>query len=265
MRRWTLLGLLLAAACGSATDPEVEDFGSGAISGSATGSGAATTTISTSATTGGRSNGSSGSGTFGASGAAGSGSSGTSGNGSSPASGTSLTGALAFTPTFSGEFYGLYPDGGADLSNLDCRIADGTDLASECVSALLSPDAGANAEPDGGSGGSGGAQSRHILDIFVTSTEDVALASGNAAVTASSDVLIDAGAFATIELTLLRDDDGGPVGGQVLSAYEGSVAYQATPAGMTGTFSASFVLWDGGLGTVSGTFGADYCAPLDGY
>ncbi len=58
---------------------------------------------------------------------------------------------------FAGEFFGLLPDGGPDLSNLDCRISDGTDLGALC-SPALSPDA------DGGV-----IISRSVLDIYVTS------------------------------------------------------------------------------------------------
>lgn len=162
-------------------------------------------------------------------------------------SAAALSGSLAFTPLFVGEFYGLLPDGGADLSNLDCRISDGLDLWSECGLPTAGLDAGLLA-------------SNQILDIYVTSADGTPMNTGSDSVVGTTDGLGgDAGGFATIELSWLQNGQR-----QVFEAVQGNVVFQATPQGMAGEFTAVFDL-DGGPGTLSGSFAANFCASLNGY
>jgi hypothetical protein len=161
---------------------------------------------------------------------------------------TTLSGDLAFGVSFSGEFYGSLPDGGPDLSNLDCRISDGTDLGQLC-----SP-----AQPLGSDGGppGGSVTSRQILDVYVTSISGTALSEGTAEV--SLPFAADGGVFATIELTLCSDG-----GWDFERALSGQVTYQVSSAGMSGQFQALFPGYADGGGTLDGTFGAAYCGSLN--
>jgi hypothetical protein len=254
------LGLALAVTTvgcdSSASSPEEIERGqtdsgsSGSTSGGINGPAAATTTTSSGgfgagAGTSGGFNGSGGSNSGAASGSgSGSGSGGNYGIGSA-----TLDGSLAFTPDFQGEFYGLLPDGGADLTNLDCRISNGFDLWQACGSTVTVP-----ATPDGGE-----ALSNEVLDIYVTSADDFPLSTGDADIANSWGA--DGGTYATIQLTTLVPN-GNP---SVLIAVTGDVSYQASPSGMSGTFNAVFELSDGGTGTLSGAFGASSCNSLTGY
>jgi len=157
---------------------------------------------------------------------------------------TTLSGDLAFDPSFSGEFYGSLPDGGPDLSNLDCRISDGTDLGQLC-----SPP-----RPLGSDGGP--TIARQILDIYVTSLSGAALNEGTAEV--SLPFAADGGVFATIELTLCSDG-----GWDFERALSGQVTYQVSMQGMSGEFQALFPGYADGGGSLEGTFGAAYCGSLN--
>ncbi len=243
-------GLALVAAlagCGSAASMNAASLsgvgGSSGQSSSTSGGGAGLNGSTGTTTTSGSSN---GSGSLG-----GSSSGGSSGRGSgttlTPSSAT-VSGSLAFEPAFEGEFYGLLPDGGADLTNVDCRIADGFDLWQACgvnQAAPLAPDGGATA-------------SREILDIYVTSLDNSSLTTGDAPITPTWGS--DGGVYATIELTTLLNGNRG-----VLTAIDGDVSYEISPDGMSGAFNADFPLPDGGTATLSGAFGATYCNSLAGY
>jgi len=223
--RWLILngGLLLALAACSSSSSFYEPTGA-----------AATTTSSTGTSGGGTSGGGSGGGA-------------TVGGGSTGEPeqlGVTLSGDLAFPVAFAGEFYGSLPDGGADLSNLDCRISDGTDLGQLCTPMLpLSSDGGT-------------ATSWQIIDIYVTSVSATRLTQGMADV---STPYSDGGVFATIELTLCPD--GGSWDFE--RALYGQVVYQATASGMFGQFHAVFPGYPDGGGVLDGTFGAGYCGPLN--
>lgn len=230
-------------ACGSSgSTAAIAGFGVSTTGGGGAvgGSGSAGRLANGGATTGGSSAGGSAAGE----GTSGSGGGGVTGTGSTAPIATMLEGSLAFEPAFLGEFYGLLPDGGPDLSNLDCRISDGLALAQDCDT----PRGPSNITLIG----------RHILDLYVTSAAQLDL--GNATVSAYAPSA-DGGAFATIDLTLLSVDGGRAV----ITASSGTVTYEANAQGMSGQFTAYFLLGDGDGGTLSGTFGAPYCALLGGY
>jgi hypothetical protein len=158
-----------------------------------------------------------------------------------------LSGPLAFDPSFAGEFYGSFPDGGPDLSNLDCRISDGTDLGQLCKPPRP-------LDSDGGT-----APSQEILDIYVTSVWGESLSEGVAEVAQA--YAEDGGVFATIDLTYLFSDGGW----DFERAVSGQVTYQASALGMSGHFQAVFPGYEDGGGTLEGRFLAGYCGSLNGY
>jgi hypothetical protein len=157
-----------------------------------------------------------------------------------------LRGPLAFDPSFTGEFYGSLPDGGPDLSNLDCRISDGTDLGQLCSPEPLDSDGGVTT-------------SHEILDIYVTSVSGESLSEGVAEVDLA--YAEDGGVFATIDLTYLFSDGGW----DFERALSGQVTYRATALGMSGHFQAFFPGYEDGGGILNGRFGAEHCGSLSGY
>jgi hypothetical protein len=158
--------------------------------------------------------------------------------------GATLTGPLAFPASFVGEFYGQLPDGGPDLSNLDCLISDGDDMGALCAPPK---------DLDGGA-----TSSHRILNVFVTSVDATPLGKGTAEVMQYYDT-DDAGVFATIELTYLGADGGL----RTELALSGQVAYTVDSNGMSGQFEALFPDVADAGGTLGGTFGASYCGLLN--
>lgn len=158
---------------------------------------------------------------------------------------TQLRGEHGFDAGFVGELYGLLPDGGPDLSNLDCRISDGTDQAAACDERPTAR----------------GTPSHTIVDLFVSNASGNPLSQGTAYVEPAS--AADGGDFATIEVTLIAGD-GGSI---VLQASSGFIVYQVSATETFGEFSAFLPIPDGGgaQSELDGRFGATYCGTLGGY